>query len=107
MEVNPDSPVIASLRAQFEADPAGGQAAATAELLYETALLTSGFNVESPKEFAGRIYSLISSSGGAPAAGGSSGSGSASKAASPPSREEVTPEVMADNDNEGGDPWRV
>lgn len=54
MEVNPDSPVIASLRSQFEADPAGPVAAATAELLYETALLTSGFSVESPRDFAGR-----------------------------------------------------
>lgn len=54
MELNPDSPVIFSLRSQFESAPAGPAAAATAELLYETALLTSGFDVESPRDFAGR-----------------------------------------------------
>ena len=54
MELNPESPVIAKLKEQFEADPVGGAAKATAELLYETALVTSGFDVESPKDFAGR-----------------------------------------------------
>jgi heat shock protein 90kDa beta len=54
MELNPESPVIAALKSQFEADPAGGVAKATTELLYETALVTSGFDVESPKDFASR-----------------------------------------------------
>ncbi len=61
MELNPESPVIAKLKEQFEADPVGGAAKATAELLYETALVTSGFDVESPKDFAGRWASGISS----------------------------------------------
>lgn len=109
MEINPESPVIAALKSQFEADPAGAAAKATAELLYETALVTSGFNVESPKDFASRIYSLIAAgkvgSDSAPAsdqAAGSGSSGGSSDSAS--KREEVTPEVMADGDS--SDPWR-
>jgi heat shock protein beta len=115
MELNPESPVIAKLKEQFEADPVGGAAKAIAELLYETALVTSGFDVESPKDFASRIYSLIaggagggsssssgSDSGSAPANGKAAASGGADSSA--PKREEVTPEVMAEGD--GSDPWR-
>ena len=52
LEINPDSPVISALRARLESDPAG--VAPTAELLYETALITGGFTVDSPKDFANR-----------------------------------------------------
>ena len=54
LEINPDSPVIAQLKRTFEEAPAGSAVGQTVELLYETALLTSGFSVESPKEFAAR-----------------------------------------------------
>ena len=30
------------------------------ELMFQTSLVTSGFDLESPKEFASRIYSMIS-----------------------------------------------
>jgi heat shock protein beta len=52
LEINPDSPVIASLRQRLETDPAG--VAPMTELLYETALITGGFTVDSPKDFANR-----------------------------------------------------
>ena len=52
LEINPDSPVIASLRERLEADPAS--VVPTTELLYETALITGGFTVDSPKDFANR-----------------------------------------------------
>lgn len=57
LEINPDSPVIAQLKRSFEEAPAGPAVSQTVELLYETALLTSGFAVESPKEFAARCDS--------------------------------------------------
>ena len=62
LEINPDSPVIAQLKRTWEAAPAGPAVAQTVELLYETALLTSGFAVDSPKEFAARcdIVTVIS-----------------------------------------------
>ena len=55
LEVNPDHPVIASLKARFdEHGDNDNNAMAMTELLYETSLLTSGFTVESPKDFAKR-----------------------------------------------------
>lgn len=55
LEVNPDHPVIASLKARYdEHGDSDDNAEATTELLYETSLLTSGFNVDSPKDFAKR-----------------------------------------------------
>lgn len=55
LEVNPDHPVITSLKARYD-DHGDNDANAEAmtELLYETSLLTSGFNVDSPKDFAKR-----------------------------------------------------
>ena len=32
---------------------------AVAELMYDTALVTSGFSVDNPREFAQRIYSMV------------------------------------------------
>ena len=52
LEINPDHGVVQSLQSRFESDEQG--ATAMTELLYETALLTSGFSVDSPKEFAQR-----------------------------------------------------
>ena len=60
-EVNPTHPVILGLlrrvdaaRGEFDAD---GKKAV--ELLYDAALVTSGFTVESPREFASRIFDMI------------------------------------------------
>lgn len=60
-EVNPAHPVILGLmsrvdkeKSEFDAD---GKKAV--ELLYDAALVTSGFTVESPREFASRIFDMI------------------------------------------------
>ena len=55
LEVNPDHPVIAALKERFdEHGDSDANAEGITELLYETALLTSGFSVDSPKAFAKR-----------------------------------------------------
>ncbi len=55
LEVNPDHPVISSLKGRFdEHGDSDTNAQAMTELLYETSLLTSGFSVDSPKDFAKR-----------------------------------------------------
>ena len=63
MEINPTSPVILDLKAKQAAGDAG--AAATAELLFDTALLTSGFNIDQPAEFAAKIFGLMDKAVGA------------------------------------------
>jgi heat shock protein beta len=66
LELNPAHPVVRGLAAAVvaapeAADPPAATEAARAavELLYDAALVTSGFAVESPKAFAGRIYEMI------------------------------------------------
>lgn len=55
LEVNPDHAVISSLKDRFdEHGDSDSNAQAMTELLYETSLLTSGFSVDSPKDFAKR-----------------------------------------------------
>ncbi|DBB16812.1 TPA: hypothetical protein ACH3X3_015050 [Trebouxia sp. C0006] len=58
LEINPRHPLIQQVKDKFEADPENGPNA-LAKILYETALLESGFQVKSPKAFNSRIYTLI------------------------------------------------
>ncbi len=46
-------------RAQFEADKEGTAAASMARVLFDTALLESGFDLEEPKAFNERVYQLL------------------------------------------------
>ena len=61
LEINPSSPIIRDLQARSASSPGDGAASEAVQLMYETALLTSGFNVESPADFAGRIFALMES----------------------------------------------
>ena len=61
MEINPAHPIILDLKRQVEARTAGPAAEASALLLYETSLLTSGFSVESPSDFAARVFAMMGS----------------------------------------------
>ncbi|KAK9820290.1 hypothetical protein WJX72_008653 [[Myrmecia] bisecta] len=88
LEINPDHPVVQAL--QSKVSSSAPDAKAMTELMYETALVTSGFSVDSPKEFANRIYSMMAN-------------GQAGGAAAPQQAQSVDPEVLgADKD----DPWR-
>merc|ERR1711918_152311 len=58
LEINPHNPIIASL---VKAESTEGQKTTKdlVYLLFDTALLTSGFSLEQPTQFSGRIYRLI------------------------------------------------
>ncbi|ETO04547.1 hypothetical protein RFI_32850 [Reticulomyxa filosa] len=59
MEINPNHAIISNLKEKFAADPSDKTIKDLVWLLFETALLTSGFSLEEPVKFAGRIHKLI------------------------------------------------
>lgn len=59
MEINPVHPIVVSLREKSAADKSDKTVKDLIWLLYDTALLTSGFSLEEPVVFANRIHRLI------------------------------------------------
>merc|ERR1719421_928390 len=59
MEINPDNSVMDELRKRAEADKSDKTVKDLVLLLFESALLTSGFSLDVPNTFAGRIHRMI------------------------------------------------
>merc|ERR1711964_213889 len=59
MEINPDHPIMIELEKKFSADASDRTVKDLVWLLFETAMLTSGFSLEDPVTFATRIHKLI------------------------------------------------
>merc|ERR1712061_629079 len=59
MELNPKHAIVKALREKFDADSGDSAAKDLVMLLYETALLTSGFSLENPASFSSRIHRLV------------------------------------------------
>merc|ERR1711994_899461 len=59
MEINPQHPIVSTLKERFTTDPSDKTIKDLVWLLFETSLLTSGFSLQEPVKFAGRIHKLI------------------------------------------------
>merc|ERR1712176_661739 len=59
MELNPKHTIVKALKDKFAADASDSAAKDLVWLLYETALLTSGFTLDDPSSFSNRIHRLI------------------------------------------------
>ncbi|KAI4389980.1 hypothetical protein MLD38_002139 [Melastoma candidum] len=62
LEINPRHPIIKELRERVVKDPEEASVKQTAQLMYQTALMESGFLLTDPKEFASRIYDSVKTS---------------------------------------------
>ncbi|KAJ4761996.1 heat shock-like protein [Rhynchospora pubera] len=58
-EINPDHPIIKSLNVACEANPDDPEALRAVDVLFETALISSGFIPDNPRELSGKIYEMM------------------------------------------------
>merc|ERR1712227_1018487 len=59
MEINPKNQIVIELRNKADVDTSDKTVKDLIWLMYETSLLTSGFNLEDSSQFAGRIHRMI------------------------------------------------
>ncbi|OVA10626.1 Heat shock protein Hsp90 family [Macleaya cordata] len=58
-EINPEHPIIKNLDVAYKSTPDDQEALRAIDLLYNTALISSGFTPENPAELGGKIYEMM------------------------------------------------
>ncbi|XLR53526.1 hypothetical protein HN51_021782 [Arachis hypogaea] len=58
-EINPDHPIIRNLDAAFKTNPDDQDALRAIDLLYDAALVSSGFTPDNPAQLGGKIYEMM------------------------------------------------
>ncbi|WCJ35759.1 Heat shock protein 90 [Euphorbia peplus] len=59
LEINPDHPIVKDLNAACKNAPDSSDAQRAVDLLYDTALISSGFSPDSPAELGNKIYEMM------------------------------------------------
>ncbi|KAH7839590.1 hypothetical protein Vadar_006081 [Vaccinium darrowii] len=59
LEINPDHPIIKDLNAACKNAPDSTEAKRTVDLLYDTALISSGFSPDNPADLGNKIYDMM------------------------------------------------
>merc|ERR1712066_1051040 len=60
LEVSPNHPVIVDLLAKVKSDKGDAAAVDTAQVLFQTAIIESGYEIADPSALVNRVYRLIS-----------------------------------------------
>merc|ERR1712154_419643 len=60
LEINPNHPVVTDLLSKVKADKEDKPALDTAQVLFQTALLESGYEIADPSALVNRVYRLMS-----------------------------------------------
>merc|ERR1712013_780455 len=60
LEINPNHPVVADLLAKVKSDKSDKAAVDTAQVLFQTALIESGYEIADPSALVNRVYRLMS-----------------------------------------------
>merc|ERR1711982_65646 len=60
LEINPNHPVISDLLTKIKADKEDKAAIDTAQVLFQTALIESGYEIADPSALVSRVYRLMS-----------------------------------------------
>merc|ERR1711939_1101481 len=60
LEVNPNHPVVVDLLAKVKADKSDSAALDTAQVLFQAALIESGYEIADPSALVSRVYRLMS-----------------------------------------------
>nr|QBB20010.1 heat shock protein hsp90-C2 [Ettlia sp. YC001] len=117
LEVNPNHEIVRGIKVLLDEDDKE-RARDLADLLYETSLLTSGFNLEQPKDYASKVYTLMKIALGydigeeepapaaaAPAAAAAAAPAAESSSSQQPKVQAVEADVVVEGKGGEPDPW--